>query len=238
MSIKKSLLALVAAAMATMAFASPAMATTADGVLRDHVAPTEAIKEGTVLHTIGWARFTTGGGSLECHVTSNIQALGATGGTGSVTQFTVPDTTKCTGTGLLKGCTVKTDESKNLPYHATVTDNGRIDITGNATTGAPIEIHNTYTGCLVKTTLLKLKEVTLTPLTTGKREVTGTANTLGETAGLGQTIAGFEIDGFTPEGKVKIESSLGTKSEEELTAVAGEFELTEGARCTYEITEK
>ena len=231
MSIKKSLLALVAAALATMAFASPALAT--DGVLRDVAGEEKPIAENTILHAIGWAKFNTAGGSFECHVTANIKATGTLGTTGSVTQFTVPDTTKCTGTGAQKGCVLKTHESKNLPWAATVTNDGRIDITGN------IEIHNTYSGCLVKTTLLKLKEVKLTPFKTGTRNITGGTGEakLGETAKLTEPIAGFEIDGFTANGKVQIESSLGTKSEEELAGVTGEFELTPESRCTYKITE-
>ena len=235
MSIKKSLLAFVAAAMATMAFASPAFA--ADGVLRD-VGSGEPIKEFTVLHVVGWAKFeTVSGASLECHVTANIEATGKGGNTANVTKFTIPTTSQCTGAGSLKGCVVKTHESKNLPWAATVTSDGRVDISGN------MEIHNTFSGCLVKTTLLTLSEVTITPLKTGTKNITGGTGEakLGATAALGEPIAGFEITGFTAKGEVHIESSLGTKSTEALKAVTGEFELTkeEGGvaqRCTYEIT--
>ena len=227
MSTKKSLLALLAAAMATMAFASPALAT--DGVLRD-VQTGSPIAAGTVLHAVGWTKNTTANASFECHVTWNIEAIGSTGTTANVTTLTVPDTTKCTYTGLYKGCTLKTHEAKNLPYHVTVTDNGRLDITGN------IELHYTFSGCLVKTTLLKLSEVRLTPLLTGSRAVTGTENKLGSTAVLNEPIAGFEVDEFTANGKMIIVSSFGTKSEEALESVSGEIELTAGSRCTYQVS--
>ena len=229
MNIKKSLLALLAAAMATMAFASPAMAT--DGFIRD-ATTNETIHGGTALHLVGWTKFTTGGSSLECHVTSIIKSI--TGSTGEVSVLTTPDTTKCKGAGALNGCTVKTDEAKNLPYDITVTENGRVDISGK------IELHNTYSGCLVKTTLVKLSELTLTPLATGTRAITGgTAGNalLGGTAALNEPVAGFEVDGFTANGKVQVESSLGTKSEEALAGFTGEVEFREKEdRCTYKIT--
>ena len=230
MSIKKSLLALLAAAMAAMAFASSALAT--DGVLRD-VSTGSPIQENAVLHMIGWTKFIIPSATFECHATWSIKAVGTTGTTGSATSYNIPDHTKCTNTGAFKGCVVKTYESKNMPYHVTVTSNGRIDITGN------IELHSTYSGCLIKTTLLKISEITLTPLKTGERNITGGTGEakLGETAALAEPIAGFEIDGFTANGEVEMESSLGTKSTEPLNSVTGEFELTkEEGRCTYEIT--
>ena len=234
MSTKKSLLALLAAAMATMAFASPAMAT--DGVLRD-VGNGQPIPENTVLHMVGWAKFETPNASFVCDATSRIEVTGKGGTTGNVTAFTIPDTSKCTGTGAYKGCILKTHEAKNLPWATTVTDNGMIDITGT------IEIHDTFSGCLIKTTLLTLSEIKLTPLATGTRAITGGTGEakLGVTAFLTQPIAGFEIDGFTASGQTHHESSLGTKFTETLTGVSGEFELTkeEGGvaqRCTYEIT--
>ena len=229
MSIKKSLLALIVAAMATMAFASPALAT--DGVLRDTNGGTAPIPENTALHLIGWTKFATPNASFECHVTSTIKAVGTTGNTGSVTVFTIPDTTKCKGGGLLAGCTVMSHESKNLPYHATVTSNGRLDITGT------IEIHSTYvSGCLAKTTLLTLSEVTLIPLKTGERVVTGTEGRLGVTANLNEPIAGFELTGFTAKGEVHIVDAFNHAFTEKLTAVSGEFEIAGTERCTYEIT--
>ena len=229
MIIKKSLLALVAAVMASMALASAALAAE-DGTLVDQEGII-TIPAGTVLHSIGWAKFATAAGSLECHVTATVEATGASGTTADVTAFTVPDTSKCTGTGLFQNCNMKTEESKNLPYHATVTSDGKVDVTGD------IEIHSTYSKCLAKTTLLTLSEVTLTPLKAGERAVTGTAGKLGETAALNEPISGVEIGGFTAKGEVHIESSLGTKSTEALKSVSGEFELTEGDRGTWAVTE-
>ena len=228
MSIKKSLLALVAAAIATMALASSAMAT--DGVLRDHVG-TEPIKENTVLHLVGWTKFTTANGSFECHRTWNIKAVGNAGSTGEVTAFTIPDTTKCTNSGAYAGCKVKTHETKNLPYHVTVTDNGRIDITGK------IQIYSEYSNCLMKSTLLTFEEIQLTPKKTGTTvpAPTGTENKLGATAALNETIAGFEIGGLTA-GPIHIVNIFGGESTENITGLTGEFELTSPQRCTYEIT--
>jgi hypothetical protein len=228
MSIKKSLLALAVAATAAMAFASPAMAT--DGVLRDVGGGTAPIAENTVLHLIGWTKFSTPNASFECHVTWSIKAVGTSGTTGSVTSYTIPDTTKCTKTGGWNTCAVKSHEAKNLPYHATITDNGRVDITGN------IQIHSTYSGCVIKTTLLTIQEIQLTPLATGTRAVTGTEGKLGGTAALNEAIAGFEIDGFTGGGEVHMEDIFGGKSTEPFTSLTGEFELTSPERCTYEIT--
>jgi len=227
MSIKKSLLTLAAAAMATMALASPAMAT--DGVLRD-TSGTSTIPGNTVLHLVGWTKFTTVQTSYECHLTLNIKVIGGTGTTGEVTAFAVPDKSKCIGGGLFNGCTLKSHEANNLPYHVTITDNGRVDITGN------IEIHSTYSGCLMKTTMRTYKEIQLTPLKTGTRAVTGTENTLGETAGLNEAIAGFEFDGFNEGAEVHMESIFGAKSSEAITGIPGELELTSDTRCTYEIS--
>jgi len=231
MSIKKSLLGLAAVAIVTMAFASPATAT--DGKLRD-ITGTELIAENTVLHLVGWTKFTTEAGSFVCHTTWNIKAVGGTGTTGSATSYTAPDPTKCTGTGLFNGCKVTKYEVKNLPYHVTITDNGRVDITGN------IEIHNTYSSCAMTTTLLTFSEIQLTPLKTGTRTVTGTENKLGETAALNEPIAGFEVDGSKGPGGVgsglmHIKDIFGAESTGEIT-FSGEFELTSDTRCTYEIS--
>ena len=228
MSVKKSLLAITVAATAVMAFASPAMAT--DGVLRYHHAGTPTVPAGTVLHLVGWTKFTTAQTSYECHLTWNIKVIGATGTTGELTTFAVPDKSKCKGGGLFNGCTLQSHEAKNLPYHVTITNNGRIDITGN------IEIHSTYSGCLMKTTMRTYKEIQLTPLKTGTRTVTGTENKLGETASLNETIAGFEVDGFNESAVVHMEDIFGGKSTEAITGIPGELELTSDTRCTYEIS--
>ena len=227
MSIKKSLLALAAAAMATMAFASPAMAT--DGVIRDHEG-TAAIGNNTEVHMIGWAKFTTGKGSFECHVTAVIKATGATGSTGDVTTFNVPDTTKCTGTGLLNGCKL-TSHSSNTSFHATVTSNGKIDITK---TGGKVTIINTFSGCLVKNLTTTFSSIELTPLKTGTTSPapTGTENRLGVTAALNEPIAGFE---FEASAVMHVEDIFGGKTEEAVITT-GKFEITGAARCTYEIS--
>ena len=226
MSIKKSLLALAVAATAAMAYASPAMAT--DGKIRAHHAGTPEIPAGTVLHLVGWTKFTTAKGSFNCHVTWNIETT--SGSTGKATTFDVPDMSKCTATGSFNGCKVNGFAAKNLPYHVTVTDNGRIDITGN------IQIHSTYSNCLLKTTLRTLQEFQLTPLKTGEGVVTGTENRLGVTAALGETIAGFEIDGINPGSEVHMEDIFGGKASEAISSITGELELTSPQRCTYEIT--
>ena len=230
MSIKKSMLALAVAAMATMAFASSAMAT--DGVFR-HVTGTTEMPANRELHMIGWMRFfTTAKGSYECHVTLIVKSTNAS--TGTVTSFTVPDTTKCTGTGLLNGCKLKAHEPTNLPYHVTVTDNGRLDITGN------IVFHLKYSSCLAPEVTLTFSEIQLTPLATGVRTVTGANNKLGGTAALNEAIAGFEIDSSstdegTKPGTAHIKDLFGGEKTEAIT-LPGEFEFTEADRCTWEIS--
>ena len=231
MSIKKSMLALAVAAMATMAFASSAMAT--DGVFRDVTGTTE-MGANRELHMIGWMKFlTTPRGSYECHVTAIVKST--TASTGTVTNLTVPDTTKCTGTGLLNGCKLKAHEPTNLPWHVTVTDNGRIDITGN------IVIHIKYSNCLAKEVTLTFEEIQLTPLATGERVVTGTSNKLGGTAVLNEPIAGFEVDGSkidtepVTKGTAHVKDIFGGEKTEEATPT-GELELTEADRCTWEIS--
>jgi len=225
-----------------MAFAAPAMAAT-DGSLVDHNNTEEVIPPNTVLHTVGWAKFATAAGSLECHVTSAVKATGTTGSTGDVTSFTVPDTTKCTGTGLLNGCKLASHTS-NTEYHVTVTSNGRLDVTKEEKKGV-ITITNTFSSCLAKKITLTFTEVQLTPLKTGTTKATGTEGRLGATAVLKETIAGFEIDGTTgPElekkptiGVADVEDAFGGTKQEPITGVSGEFELTGSARCTWEIIE-
>ena len=230
MSIKKSMLALAVAAMATMAFASSAMAT--DGKFRD-VTGTAEMGANRELHAVGWAKFETGAGSYECHVTAIVKSTNAS--TGTVTKFDVPDTTKCTGKELLNGCKLTAHEPTNLPWHVTVTDNGRIDITGN------IVIHIKYSNCLAKEVTLTFEEIQLTPLATGERVVTGTSNKLGGTAVLNEPIAGFEVDGSkidtepVTKGTAHVKDIFGGEKTEEATPT-GELELTEADRCTWEIS--
>jgi len=238
MSIKKSMLALAVAAMATMAFASSAMAT--DGKFRD-VTGTAEMGVNRELHAVGWAKFTTAKGSYTCHVTSIVKSSSSSStsaSTGTVTKFDVPDTTKCTGTGLLNGCKLKAHKPENLPWHVTVTDNGRIDITGN------IVIHIEYSSCLAPTVTLTFDEIQLTALgTKNKRTVTGTENRIGDTAALNEEIAGFEIDsskvdevpGPVTKGTAHVKDPFGGETTEEATPT-GEFELTDADRCTWEIS--
>jgi hypothetical protein len=225
MSIKKSLLALAVLALAMMGFASSAMAGTGKLVHHEGTTP---IPEGREMHSVGWAKFATGTGTFTCHTTSVTKATGTTGTTGQVTAFTVPDTTKCTGTGFANGCKLKSHQSTNLPYSSTVTNTGRVDITGS------IVLDNVYEGCVLKKATLTFSSIELTPLKTGSRVVTGTENRLGETANLKETIAGFEID--SASGTVEREDIFGGKSTEAVTG-SGEFELTSPDRCTWEIVE-
>ena len=234
MSIKKSMLALAVAAMATMAFVSSAMAT--DGVFKD-VTGTAEMGANRELHAVGWAKFTTEAGSYTCHVTSIVKSTNAS--TGTVTKFDVPDTTKCTGTGLLNGCKLKAHKPENLPWHVTVTDNGRIDITGN------IVIHIEYSSCLAPTVKLTFDDITLTPKKTGTTTPapTGTENRLGVTAALNEPVAGFELDGSSltePDGKTvagtaHIKDLFGGEKSEVATAT-GESELSAADRCTWEVS--
>jgi hypothetical protein len=216
MSIKKSLLTLAVTALALMGFASSAMAAT-DGVVRDTNG--SIIANGATLHAVGFAKFSASVGSYECHVTGTLKATGTTGSTGEVvagTGFTVPDKTKCTGTGFLAGCLLASQVTKNLPYHvtATLTD---LDVTGS------IVLVNHYASCIITEQTLTFGEITLTPLKTGSETVTGTGGKLGGTA-LGDEIAGVEISGG------------GTVQPGGLTVTAsGKLELTSPERCTYKL---
>jgi len=233
MSIKKSMLALAVAAMATMAFASSAMAT--DGKIRD-VTGTGEMGANRELHAVGWAKFETGSGSYECHVTSIIKSTNAS--TGTITKFDVPDTTKCTGGGVLGKCKLTAHEPTNLPWHVTITDNGRIDVTGT------IVIHIKYKECVAKEVTLTFDEIQLTPLSTvTPHEATGTAGRLGVTAALNEPIAGIEIDasslldeGKTVKGTAHVKDIFGGEVTEE-AAATGESELSSATeRCTWEIS--
>jgi hypothetical protein len=233
MNIKKSLLALAVMALATMAFASSATAGT--GKIK-HVTNNTDIPANTELHFVGWAEFAGGSGGYICHVTAVYKAT--TASTGHITQFNVPDTTKCTGTGGLNGCKLKTHLPTNLPWHVTVTAGGAgvqpdFDVTGN------IIIHNTYEGCLVKSaTLTFLNGITLAPLKTGVPSAatgTGTGNRASGTAGEGVAIAGVEIVESGSKGVVHTEDIFGGKKEEAVTA-SGHLELSSAThRCTWKI---
>jgi hypothetical protein len=225
MRTKMSLIAAAAMALALMGFASSALAAT-DGVVRD-VTDNSIIPENRELHFVGFARFDVPsvGANYRCHVTSVVKITGATGTTGHVKVFTVPDKTKCTGGGTLANCTL-TAFSNNTegatPWHVTATPTD-FDVTGN------IVINNTFGGpfCLVSgsSATLTFSAITLKPLKTGANGATGTANHLGTTAAAGEPIAGAEIEGTgTVSGAVSGEAKA-----------SGELELTEPDRCTWKL---
>jgi hypothetical protein len=222
MSIKKSLLALVVLALAMMGLASSAMAAT-DGVLRD-VTTNGIIPENKELHLVGWAAFAetaNSGNKFECHVSSVVKTVGATGTEGSVTSFGIPNTSHCTGHGLLAGCTLSSSTTDNLPYHATVTPTD-LDVTGT------IVITNTFAGAFCPITgnkSLTFSEITLKPLgTVSKHAVTNTAGNLGTTAAAGEGISGVELSG------------AGTLDPSTAITASGELEISEATeRSTWKI---
>jgi hypothetical protein len=215
MRIKKNLLAMAVTAIALMGFASSAMAAT-DGVIRD-TTNGNIIPSGTTLHMIGFTKFTAAPGSYECHKTITIEVTGTEGKTGDVKQMLIPDLTKCVGTGFLAGCKLKSQETKNLPYHVTVTPTD-LDVTNNTL------LVNKYSSCLIAEQTLEFKEVTLKPLKTGTTAATGTNGNLGTTAANGEAIAGFEY------------SANATVNPGNIAAIiTGEFELTSPERCTYKL---
>jgi hypothetical protein len=228
MSTKKSLIAIAAMALSLMGFASTATAST--GVIRHVTAPNGIIPANTELHAVGWAKFSSSFGNFECHVTSNIKAVGANGTTGEVTSFNIPNTANCTGGGALAGCTLTSHTPTNLPWHATVTGPvaggttpaGDIDLTD----AAGIIIHNKFSGGFFCPANLELKfanGITLVPLKTGATKITGGVNAvMGGTAALNDPIAGIEITGS------------GTSNLGNVTA-SGELELTAPGRCTWKI---
>lgn len=227
MSIEKSLIALAALALALTAFASSAMAAT-DGVLRDTPGG-GIIEEGRELHGVGWASFTEEGGphGITCHVTSVIKVTGSTGTTGHVSNFSVPNTKNCTGSGEFSGCIFNSVTAKNTPWHVTVTPTD-FDVTPPA--GKEIEIEISVSGFLCPPVVtLTLPSVTLRSLKTGTDGVTGTAGNLakGKTTAAGEAIAGVELEG---KGKAHI-TPTGTVN----AVVAGELELTAPDRCTWKI---
>jgi hypothetical protein len=235
MSIKKSLLALAVLALAMMGFASSAMAE--GGHIRDVKTglPPEAGRE---FHFVGWAKFETGAGSLECHVTAVLVATGTEGKTGHVKTFTVPDTTKCKKGGGIANCTFKSHEATTTgpngeeTWDVTAT---KEDFDLTSSTGV-IVIHNKFEGfgCPSEITLTIEESITLRPLKTGVKIVTNTQNTLGETAKNGDPIAGIEFHvEKSKKSTADVKTIFGT-TKEELT-VAGELELTEADRCTWEL---
>jgi hypothetical protein len=224
MSIKKSLIVLAAMAIALTGFASSALAAT-DGVVRD-VTDNSLIPENRELHFIGFFRFDVPSvANFRCHVTTIVKITGATGTTGHVKTFTVPDFTKCTGGGTLANCTLSsfsTNTETGSPWHVTATPTD-FDVTGN------IIISNTFASsfCLLsgKSVSLTFSSITLKPLKTGSNGATGTFNHLGTTAAAGEPIAGVEIEGTgTAEGGVSGE-----------VKASGELELTEADRCTWKL---
>jgi hypothetical protein len=227
MSIKKSLLAVAATALALMGVVSSASAAT-DGVIRDTPGG-GIIEDGRELHGVGWASFTgeSEPHGIECHVTSVVKVTGSTGTTGHVSNFSVPNTKNCTGKGVFSGCIFNSVTSKNLPWHFTVTPND-FDVTPPA--GKEIEVEISVSGLFCPpVVVLTLPSVTLKPLKTGTDGVTGTAGHLakGKTTAAGEAIAGVELEG---KGKVHMEP-FGTLN----MTVAGELELTAPDRCTWKI---
>lgn len=227
MNIKKSLLALVVLALAIMGLASSVMAAE-DGVVKD-VTTNESIATGTKLHFVGWAKFQGELGGIECHVTSEVEATSAS--TGKVTNFSVPDVTKCTRNGGLTLCTLTSVTADNLPYSLTATKTDFDVSDGTAVGGGPIRITNAFTGsfCAIAGTssLTFPSGVTLKPLKAGTRTITNTLGHLGELAAAGEAIAGAELSGTG-----KIDKPGG--GEETITA-SGQLELAEGARGTYKL---
>lgn len=235
MSMRKGLLALAALALAMMGLASSAMA--ADGVVRD-ASTNSIIPENREIHLAGWAKFDSGSGNYECHVSSVLKVEGKTGTVGRVTSF-APKTANCVGSGLLSGCTLTADSNNTEgtgahPWRVTATapggtiPAGDFDVTPENST-EKIEIKNTFGGfCFAsgQSITLKFSSITLTPLKTGTRTVTNTAGHLGETATAAEPkIAGVEISG---EGTV--EGGFGGT-----VTATGELEVASADICTWKI---
>jgi hypothetical protein len=233
----KVLLAFAMAALALTAFASSAMA---QGQIRDVEGVHKTIENGRTLHLIGWAEFAdeaVPANGYKCDVTAILHTDVEGGTTGTITEFTIPDTTKCEGTGILKGCVLTAHQSTNLPWHVTTTTvPPDFDITeGN------IVIHNTFKagtcepvfllGRATEATLTFTKGITARPVKTGTEVNTGTSNTLGATAALGDPIAGIELSG---KGIAHIKFEHGEQTPE--VNVTGKLELTPPDRCTWTIS--
>jgi hypothetical protein len=226
----RGLLAIAVTILALMGFASSAAAAT-DGVVRD-VTTSAIIPENRELHAVGWWGFQLPSGSFICHFTSNLKATGATGTTLDVTNFSIPDVTKCSVSNGFSECHLSESATDNLPSHATVTPPGAeipagdLDVTGSI--GFTWTFSPSSPFCPFHNTSVSIVTSTMKPLKTGTKVVTGTSNTLGSTASLNDPIAGFEISSL-----VTVSYSDGSFA----TMVAsGELELTSPDRCTWKIT--
>jgi hypothetical protein len=239
MSIRKSLIAVAAMALALMGFASSAMAAT-DGVIRDTV-DNSIIPANREVHLIGWAKFDTSSGNYECHVTSVLKVTGSTGTTGHVKTFTVPDRSKCTGSGFLSGCTLTafSNNTEGLhPWHVTVTPPSETIPAGDfdvkpESESEKIEIHNTFGGSCFgsgQSVTLKFSTITLKPLQTGTTTITGVPAGTGHLGGTA-TAAEPKIAGAEISGTGTVEGGLGGS-----VTATGELEVTEADRCTWKIT--
>jgi len=214
MSIRKSLIAIAAMALATMGLASSAMAAT-DGVIRD-VTNNEIVPLNHETRFKGWARFGSGSGGTKCHSESVAKATVSNGTTGTAS-FVVPSVAACTSE--IPGCTLTSVEVTNSPYHLTVTPND-FDVTGN------IVIHNKYKGtfCFFPEITVEFSSITLKPFnTTNPHSATNTNNKLGNTAAAGEAIAGVEISG------------KGTSPQVGALEAEGELEITGADLCTWKI---
>jgi hypothetical protein len=216
MSIRKSLIATAAMALAMMGLASSAMAAT-DGVIRD-VTTNGIVPLNHETRFKGWARFGSESGGTKCHSESVAKATNSTGTTGTAS-FVVPSVAATACTSEIPGCTLTAVEVTNSPYHMTVTPTD-IDVTGN------IVIHNKYTGtfCFFKEITIEFSSITLKPLnTTNARSVTNTNNKIGNTAAAGEPIAGVELSG------------TGTSPQVGKVEATGEMEVTGADLCTWKI---
>lgn len=227
MRITKGLLAMVAMALALTGFASSAIA--ADGVVRD-VSSNVIIPENRELHSVGWAKFQGEVGSATCHVTSIIKAVGTTGTSGNVTNFSIPDVTKCSFSGLIAGCTITSSTTDNLPYSSTVTAPGTGIPAGDFDVTGSILLTQTFAGAfcpIAGNNKITASAMTLTPLGAGTRTVTNTAGHLGVAAVLNEGIAGVSLSG-----SATLDKPNGTS---EPVTITGELEVTEADRGTWKI---
>lgn len=214
MSIKKMLLATAVAAFAAMGLAPSAMAGGGEVL---HVETGQPIGTEQIRFE-GWAKFEdpSDGTGLECHVESDVVTINAE--TGEVETFdAIGDDTGCTTSGAISHCSVATNgaETTNLPYHLTATPTD-FDVEGN------IVIDTNLTGFLCPDIELTVESpLTLIPLETGDRLVTGTSGNLGDTAEAGAPLAGVEFtgtgtahDSFGGERHVDIEGELEVKGDD------------------------
>lgn len=217
------MLVLAVATMVATAFASPTMAY--DAKLRDHLG-TDEIPSGRVLHTIGWTKFAGPSGSYICYTSASAKM--STAATGYVTAFTIPDPTKCGGTGLFNGCRLKSYKVTDLPYHVTVEEKARAKVSGT------MWLDGEFEDCLAKKVTLTVGQMVPKMLKVGRRIVAGTNNRLGARAAPKEGIAGLAIAGAAS--RLDVEDIFGGRSEAEV-AVSGELELAESDCCTWEAVE-